>query len=113
MKEPAATSESLDDMNIAEPSIDINASQHQRINIILPMRTTLTLEDDVYEAAQSMAQASGKRLGEVVSLLMRRGLKGSGEVVAGRSGLPVFPAAPGAPIIPGNRAHELLAEEVP
>ncbi len=77
------------------------------------MRTTLTLEDDVYEAAQSMAQASGKRLGEVVSLLMRRGLKASSEAVAGRSGLPVFPAAPGAPIIPGNRAHELLAEELP
>ena len=55
------------------------------------MRTTLTLENDVYEAAQAMAQASGKRLGEVVSLLMRRGLKASAETATARSGVPVGP----------------------
>ena len=77
------------------------------------MRTTLTLENDVYEAAQAMAQASGKRLGEVVSLLMRRGLKASAETTTGRSGLPVFHMASSDPIIPSNRARDLLAAEAP
>lgn len=77
------------------------------------MRTTLTLENDVYEAAQSMAQASGKRLGEVVSLLMRRGLKASVETAPARSSLPVFQVASEDPIIPSNRARDLLADEAP
>lgn len=95
------------------PLFDINASQHQRINVAVAMRTTLTLENDVYEAAQAMAQASGKRLGEVVSLLMRRGLKASAETSAVRSGLPVFQVVSGDPIIPSNRARDLLADEAP
>ena len=98
---------------IIPPLIDINASQHQRINDAVAMRTTLTLENDVYEAAQAMAQASGKRLGEVVSLLMRRGLKASAETSAVRSGLPVFQVVSGDPIIPSNRARDLLADEAP
>jgi len=95
------------------PSFDINASQHQRIKNSGAMRTTLTLENDVYEAAQAMAQASGKRLGAVVSLLMRRGLKASAETATGRSGLPVFHTASGDPIIPSNRARDLLSAEAP
>jgi hypothetical protein len=93
------------------PPFDIKKSQYQCIKHTVAMRTTLTLENDVYEAAQAMAQASGKRLGEVVSLLMRRGLKASAETGPVRSGLPVFLAAPGASIIPSNRARELLADE--
>lgn len=93
------------------PPFDIKASQYQCIKYTVAMRTTLTLENDVYEAAQAMAQASGKRLGEVVSLLMRRGLKASAETGPVRSGLPVFLAASGASIIPSNRARELLADE--
>jgi Arc/MetJ family transcription regulator len=39
------------------------------------MRTTVTLDDDVYEAAMRLARASGERLGKVLSMLARRGLK--------------------------------------
>lgn len=70
------------------------------------MRTTISLEDDVYEAARSIARASGMRLGEVVSLLARRGLRAS-PAVRDRSGLPVFQVAPNAPMIPSGRASEL------
>jgi hypothetical protein len=52
-------------------------------------------------------------LGEVVSLLMRRGLKASAETATGRSGLPVFHTASGDPIIPSNRARDLLSAEAP
>jgi hypothetical protein len=74
------------------------------------MRTTITLEKDVFEAAQAMAQASGKRLGEVVSQLARRGLRASAET-SNRSGLPVFKVAPDAGVIPSTRARDLLAED--
>ena len=74
------------------------------------MRTTVTLDDDVFEAARAQAQASGKKLGEVLSQLARRGLRASTSG-AGTSGLPVFKVQPDARIIPSSRAKELLAED--
>lgn len=76
------------------------------------MRTTVTLDDDVFEAARAQAQVSGKKLGEVLSQLARRGLRVSAEGAA-RGGLPVFKVRPDADIIPSSRAKELLAEDVP
>jgi hypothetical protein len=53
------------------------------------MRTTLVIEDDVLEAARSLAEAERKSLGEVISALARRGLAPqSQETVDG--GFPVF-----------------------
>jgi hypothetical protein len=75
------------------------------------MRTTVTLDDDVFEAARAQAQASGKKLGEVLSQLARRGLRASAGV-AKKNGLPVFKVEPNAKIIPSSRAKELLAEDV-
>jgi len=75
------------------------------------MRTTVTLDDDVFEAAQSLADASGKRLGSVISELARRGLKSSAKP-AKRNGLPVFKVAENAAIIPSDRARDILAEEL-
>jgi hypothetical protein len=75
------------------------------------MRTTVTLDDDVFQAAQALARASGKRLGEVLSDLVRRALKSENRRVVRKGSLPVFPIAPEAEIIPASRAAELLAEE--
>jgi hypothetical protein len=74
------------------------------------MRTTVTLDDDVFEAARAQAQASGKKLGEVLSQLARRGLRASAPG-AGKGGLPVFKVQPDADIIPSSRAKEMLAED--
>lgn len=74
------------------------------------MRTTVTLDDDVFEAARAQAQASGKKLGEVLSQLARRGLRASAGG-ASTGGLPVFKVQPNAKIIPSSRAKELLAED--
>lgn len=38
------------------------------------MRTTVTLDDDVYEAALSHARATGRRLGQVLSDMARQSL---------------------------------------
>jgi len=75
------------------------------------MRTTLTLDDDVFEAAQAFARASGRRLGQVISELARRSLQAP-PAVASKNGLPVFEVREGAEIIPSDRARDLLADEV-
>ncbi|MEO8044052.1 MAG: antitoxin [Spartobacteria bacterium] len=74
------------------------------------MRTTVSLDDDVFEAAQTLAAASGKKLGKVLSQLARRGLRSEGKT-SRRSGLPVFQVPADAPVIPSNRARRLLADD--
>ena len=74
------------------------------------MRTTVTLDDEIYEAALSLSRASGKRLGEVLSELARRGLRTAQP--KRRSGrFPVFEVPPDAAMIPGSRAKAILDEE--
>lgn len=53
------------------------------------MRTTLTLEPDVFAAARKLAEARSESLGKVVSDLIRRGLEAEPPVVS-KSGFPVF-----------------------
>jgi hypothetical protein len=74
------------------------------------MRTTLTLDADVFEAAKAQAEASGKTLSKVFSELARRGLRTS-TASADRKGLPVFKVRHDSKIIPSGRARELLAED--
>ena len=86
--------------------IDISVSMYHSIR----MRTTLTLADDVYQAAKTLADGSGRSLGDVVSALARRGLKPQVQI-PGDDDLPTFAVPPDADVIPGNLAQELLAEE--
>jgi hypothetical protein len=78
------------------------------------MRTTVTLDDDVYEAAQARARATGKRLGRVLSELARQALQPSGRSkppakTAGR--FPVFEVPKGARLIPASRIQKALDED--
>jgi hypothetical protein len=74
------------------------------------VRTTLTIDQDVFEAAQSLARASGQRLGQIVSELARRGLRDRARAES-PDGIPTFTVPVDAPIIPADRAHDLLADE--
>ena len=74
------------------------------------MRTTITVDNDIFEAAQAQARASGKKLGEVISQLARRGLRASADT-ANKIGVPVFKVSGNAPVIPSSRAKELLDED--
>jgi len=74
------------------------------------MRTTISIDDDVFEAAQALAGSSGKRLGTVISQLARRGLRAQMEV-SSTNGLPVFPVPRTTPVIPVSRASELLSDD--
>jgi hypothetical protein len=75
------------------------------------MRTTVTLANDVYQAAKTLADGSGRSLGEVISDLARRGLRPQALSHQSQDGLPVFTVPADAEVIPGSRASELLAKE--
>ncbi len=76
------------------------------------MRTTLTLDSDVYEAAAHLSRVSGRRLGKVLSELARRGL--TRVPPPNRKGgrrFPVFEVPPNAPVIPASRIQKVIDEE--
>jgi hypothetical protein len=59
------------------------------------MRTTLHIDDDVYRAARSLAEAENRSVGKVLSDLARKGLAPARP--AKRGGFPVFSVPEGAP----------------
>jgi hypothetical protein len=54
------------------------------------MRTTVTIDDDLLEAAKSLAAQRGVPLGKAISELMRKGIQYRGASKKRRSGFPVF-----------------------
>jgi hypothetical protein len=79
------------------------------------MKTTVTLDDDVYEAAQARAQATGKPLGRVLSEIARQALLPSGQrskrPAKKASRFPVFDVPEGAQMIPASRIQKALDED--
>lgn len=64
------------------------------------MRTTVTLDDEAYEVALTLARSSGKRLGEVISALIRRAVEGETRPKRKKSGrFPAFEVPQGLPPI--------------
>lgn len=74
------------------------------------MRTTLKLDDDIYRAAKSLADAEAKSIGEVVSRLARRGLAPDSRLTH-RNGFPVFLVPPDAPPITTEMVKAALDDE--
>jgi len=76
------------------------------------MRTTVTLDDDVYQAALHLSRVSGERLGKVLSALLRRSLSPVTPPARKSSGrFPAFDVQPGAPVIPASRIERVIDEE--
>ena len=63
------------------------------------MRTTLSIDDDVLNAAKAIAQQTDKPVGEVVSDLARRALRPPA-VRTERNGVPLLPPGKGAIVTP-------------
>ena len=72
------------------------------------MRTTLSLDDDIFSAARSLAHQRNISLGRAVSDLARRGLQGTPPPygLPGNHDLPCFSVKEGSPII----TPEMIAE---
>ena len=60
-----------------------------------PLRTTLTLDDDVLAVARAMAHRQGTNLGEVISALARRSLTRDDYGGRMRNGIPLLSAEGG------------------
>lgn len=76
------------------------------------MRTTIIVEDDVYDAAMQISRTSGARIGKVISDLARRGLKPVPEVQIIQKGrFPAFSAGPDAPMMDTELVQRVLDEE--
>jgi hypothetical protein len=76
------------------------------------MRTTVTLDDEAYEAAVTLAKTSGKRLGQVISDLIRRAVqKPQGAPPSGKKRFPTFDVPPGAPMISLKAVRRAWEEE--
>jgi hypothetical protein len=58
----------------ALPHYGILTSNHHDV-IMLQVRTTLQIDDDLYQAAKSMAAAENRTIGKVVSSLLRKALR--------------------------------------
>ena len=77
------------------------------------MRTTLTLDNDVLDAARRLADARGLSIGEVVSDLARRGLAAAtsgGESARTRNGIRLFPVGAESGQVTPELVAQLLAD---
>lgn len=75
------------------------------------MRTTVTLDPDVYETALRMAQASGASLGKVLSELARRGLRPPSPARPSGKRFATFPVPAGTPSMSSRQIEEFLEDE--
>ena len=75
------------------------------------MRTTVNVDDDVLEAAKSIARAEGRGVGAVISELARRGLTPATLRVGVEDGFPVFSVPDDAPPITDATVRAALDED--
>jgi hypothetical protein len=79
------------------------------------MRTTVTIDDDVFEAAQAHSQATGKRLGKVLSEMARQALlpapRGSATKRRGKGRFAAFEVPADAGMIPASRVQKAIDED--
>jgi hypothetical protein len=77
------------------------------------MRTTLTIDDDVLEAARDLASRQKKSIGEVISALTRQALRPAAKPAATPGGVPLLPLRADAKPVTlemVNRLRDELAE---
>jgi hypothetical protein len=76
------------------------------------MRTTVTLDDEAYETAVTLAKSSGKRLGQVISDLIRRAVqKPQGRATRSGKRFPAFEVPSGTPMISLKAIRRAWEEE--
>jgi hypothetical protein len=74
------------------------------------MRTTLHIDDDIYEAVRSLASIERTSVGKVLSRLARRALSPDRHAVPRASGFPVFDVAAGTSPLTPDMVRDALDE---
>jgi TPP-dependent 2-oxoacid decarboxylase len=87
---------------------DVSASLYHRI-----MRTTVTIDDDVYDAALANAQATGRRIGRVLSEMARTAIekRQTPPSTKRRKRFASFDIPKGAPTITASKIQKALDED--
>jgi predicted DNA-binding ribbon-helix-helix protein len=76
------------------------------------MRTTLTIDPDVFETARSLASQRGVSIGAVISELARQGLRGGARLEqATRNGIPLLPVSADTRVVTPELIASILDEE--
>jgi hypothetical protein len=73
------------------------------------MRTTLSLDDDVFQVVRNYAESRSLALGKAVSELVRKGLEAPAPTRT-VNGIQVFDLPPGSPRVTSRRVKELESE---
>jgi hypothetical protein len=60
------------------------------------MRTTVTIDDDLLEAARGLAAQRNVSIGRILSDLIRKGMKPNASIGKGKGGFPTFKQSPDA-----------------
>ena len=86
---------------------------HPRHSIVVPVRTTVTLDDDIYGEALRQSKATGRSLGAILSEMARHALRSDTRRMCEaekESRFPSFDVPPGTPLIPASRVQKALDE---
>jgi predicted transcriptional regulator YheO len=75
------------------------------------MRTTVTIDDDVYEVAMANAQATGRRFGSVLSDMARKAIELESGAQTKRGRFATFSVPKDASVIPASRIQKALDED--
>jgi hypothetical protein len=75
------------------------------------MRTTVTLDNDVYDAVMHISVISGERPGRVLSRLVRKALAPEPRESSKPARFPIFEVSANAPVISGQHAQQLIDEQ--
>ena len=78
--------------------------------MLLCMRTTLNLDDDVLETARMLAAKERKSLGAVISGLLRHAVEPPPKPLRQRNGIPLFPVSQGARCVTPEIVKALMDE---
>ncbi len=76
----------------------------------MPMRTTLSIDDDILAAAKELAAKQRKSIGEVLSSLAREALRPRKQTRRTRNGVPLLPVRPNAMPITLELVNQLRDE---
>jgi len=79
--------------------------------MLLGMRTTLEIDDDVLLAAKELAEAQRSTAGKVLSDLARKALGPARKSAARRNGIPLLPPRKGARPVTSAAVAALLDDE--
>jgi len=75
------------------------------------MKTTLTIDDDILDAAEALAKRQNRSVDEIISDLVRRSL-GLSRPVETRNGIPLLPKRPGSPPVTLEMVNALRDEDL-